>query len=289
MKPVDFVFRFDPQNPHLKSPPGDAASARRLLEDGNRLFAQWIDRCEADDAGGPSQFVIHYNPQDLGLTPAAGEAAKQAPFAVLVGCSDARVPAEMIFGQARNNLFVVREAGNVLSEGCLGSIDFALNHLSHSIHIIVVLGHTGCGAVAAAVDTYLNPWAYLARTPSYPLRSIVDRVFVPVRKAAKALEGVLGPGAASRPGYREALLETAVFLNTAQGAYNLRREVENLDKLDVQVVYGVFDLVRHRVKLMPGPIDPAENRLADAPVTLEEFEQLARRMAEAVAPAELRK
>ena len=72
---------------------------------------------------------------------------KQAPFAVVIGCSDARVPTEMIFGQGFNDLFVIRVAGNVLGDVCLGSIDFAVEALSESVKLLVVLGHSGCGAV----------------------------------------------------------------------------------------------------------------------------------------------
>ena len=68
-----------------------------------------------------------------------------APFAVVVGCSDARVPTEMIFGQGFNDLFVIRVAGNVLGDVCLGSIDFAVNALSESVKVVVMLGHSGTG------------------------------------------------------------------------------------------------------------------------------------------------
>ena len=158
--------------------------ARRELETGNLRYARWVDHCtQARTSGGdPPSYVVPCTATDLGILSVEGTAVKQAPFAILLGCSDARVPAEMIFGQLRNNLFVVRVAGNVLSEEHQGSIEYALHHLAESIRIIVVLGHTNCGAVSAAVDTYLNPWAYLTTAPSPALRSIVDRLFVPVRK-----------------------------------------------------------------------------------------------------------
>ena len=65
------------------------------------------------------------NGLEVGMFRTQGEMPKQAPFAVVVGCSDARVPTEMIFGQGFNDLFVIRVAGNVLGDVCLGSIDFA--------------------------------------------------------------------------------------------------------------------------------------------------------------------
>ena len=157
-----------------------------------------------------------------------------------------------------------------------------LHHLAESVRIIVVLGHTNCGAVSAAVDTYLNPWAYLTTAPSSALRSILDRLFVPVRKAASALETIWGADAATQPNYRAALIETAVAVNAMQSAYKLRLALEQEDRKEIQVVYGIFDLVTHRVWTAP----PADSRatyrevvLADAPSSLAEFEELAIRVA----------
>jgi len=288
MKPIDFIYRYDPGQPDARSLPADAAEAQKVLEAGNRLFARWTDTClgeRRNAAAEPPAFIVPCGPLDLGL-PTEGAAAKQAPFAVLLGCSDARVPAEIIFGQVRNNMFVVRVAGNVLSEECLGSIDYALHHMKDSIRIIVVLGHTGCGAVSAAVDTYLNPWAYLATAPSFALRSIVDRIMAPVRKGADALETIWGPAARQEPGYREALVETSVFINVVQAAYNLRLELLREGNRGVKVVYGVFDLVTHRVKTAPAAQPNATMReviLADAPASLQEFEEMAVRVAIRVA------
>jgi carbonic anhydrase len=279
VQPIDFIYRFDPANQEPRPLPQSADEARRVLEDGNRLFARWIDTCRG--SGSPAdetRFIVHYRAQDLGLADAAGQAVKQAPFAVLLGCADARVPAEIIFGQARNNLFVVRLAGNVLTEEGAGSIDYAVEHLRDSVRLVAVLGHTSCGAVSAAVDTYLNPWAYLAKTGTHGVRSIVNRIFVPVRKAANALERVWGADAAQLPGYRAALLETAVYVNAAQTAYNLRQEYA---QAGVEVVYGVFDLVAHRVRALPpgGDAAAAEVALAAAPASVPEFEELAVRVA----------
>lgn len=280
MKSIDFIYRFDPTSPHLKPPPADAAAAQRVLEEGNLLFSRWVDSCKVETPSAEqTTFISYYHPQDLGLPTPTGEAAPQAPFAVLLGCADARVPAEIIFGQARNNLFVVRLAGNILTDGCIGSIEYALQHLSKSVRLVAVLGHTRCGAVSAAVDTYLEPWSYLANT-THGIRSIVNLILVPVRKAANALEHVWGPDAARVPGYREALIETTVYVSTAQTAFSLRQELKGY--ADVKVVYAVFDLVTHRIWTLPD--DPKVSasghvRLAEAPETLAEFEELAVRVA----------
>lgn len=284
MNPIDLIYRFDPDNLEIKPPPATADEARRLLEEGNRRFARWVDSCvqaQDSDAAVPG-FVVPCAAPDLGMPTAEGAAAKQTPFAVLFGCSDARVPAETIFGQLRNNLFVVRVAGNVLSDECMGSIEFAVHNLADSIRIIVVLGHTSCGAVSAAVDTYLKPWNYLAKVPSPALRSIVDRLFVPVRKAASALDEACGGNAARQPGYREALIETAVAVNAIQSAYNIRQALDLEGKQAVKVVYGVFDLITHRVWTAPRADAKATFReviLADAPSSLAEFEELSNRIA----------
>jgi carbonic anhydrase len=283
MKPIDFVYRFDPARREPRPVPADAAAARRALEDGNHLFSRWIDSCQQDQPAPADQmFVVHYHAEDLGLPAADGQPVKQAPFAVLLGCADARVPAEIIFGQSRNNLFVVRVAGNVLSDECLGSVDFAVNHLSDSVRIIVVLGHTRCGAVMAAVDTYLNPWSYLEKTTTHALRTIVDRIFIPVRKACGALEKAGGPAVVSESQYRNSLVETAVFVNTAQTAYDLRRAMVEIGRDDLPVVYGVFDLLTHRLQTIPEhrPDTPVGDiHLAQAPADLAEFEALTDLMA----------
>ncbi|MBY0526650.1 MAG: hypothetical protein K2R98_24855 [Gemmataceae bacterium] len=283
MKPIDFTYRFDPSQPIAKEPE-TADEAQRILEAGNRLFARWTDSCLRDsgDTTGPNSFIVPCTPSDLGMPTPEGLATKQAPFAALLGCSDARVPAEIIFGQVRNNMFVVRVAGNVLTDEALGSIEYALHHLKDSMRLIVVLGHTGCGAVSATVDTYLNPWNYLANAPSRALRSIVDQLMAPVRKSADAVRSVWGPNASDMPGYREVLIETAVFVNVVQAAYNLRLEQEQAGRTNVKVVYGVFDLLTHRIWTAPPDDSKATIRevvLARAPTSLEEFEELSVRVA----------
>ena len=151
MKTIDYVYRFDPNNPSVKPPPPDHEAARKVLEDGNRMFSQWMESCRTSSfSTGEPRYVIQCNGLEVGMNRAVGAMPKQAPFAVVVGCSDARVPTEMLFGQGFNDLFVIRVAGNVLGDECQGSIDFALGALSESVKVLVVLGHSGCGAVKAA-------------------------------------------------------------------------------------------------------------------------------------------
>nr|WP_303652703.1 carbonic anhydrase [Paludisphaera mucosa] len=148
------------------------------------------------------------------------------PYALVLGCSDARAPIEQIFDQSPNDLFVIRVAGNVLGTERLGSIDYAVRNLGGSLALLLVLGHRGCGAVTAAVDLYLAPQDYPDLGLTHALRSLVDRILIAVRGASKAIERVCGPSAKDRPGYRDALIETSVYLNAALTAFDVRREVE---------------------------------------------------------------
>ena len=101
----------------------------------------------------------------------------QNPFAIILGCSDARVPAEIIFDQGLGDLFVVRVAGNIVAPSLIGSVEFAAERFGTKL--VVVLGHTGCGAILATLEELRRP----TESQSPNLRSIVDRV----RPAVEAL------------------------------------------------------------------------------------------------------
>ncbi len=288
MNSIDYIYRFDPENPSAKPLPRDAEAARKVLEDGNRMFSQWMESCRTStlSTGGP-RYVVSCNALEVGMLRTQGEMPKQMPFAVVVGCSDARVPTEMLFGQGFNDLFVIRVAGNVLGDVCVGSIDFALNGLSESVRVVVMLGHSGCGAVTAAVDAYLRPVKFWSKPISPMLRSLTQRIFVSVREAANGFEEVWGRDAANMPGYREALIEASVCVNAAQAAFALRQEVEERGKWEIEVLYGVHNIRNHQVCM---PVDPSsprsdENvRLAHAPTNPKEFHVLAVQMAQILKP-----
>jgi len=95
---------------------------------------------------------------------------KQTPFAIILGCSDARVPAEIVFDQGLGDLFVIRVAGNIVSPSQIGSVEFAAARFG--VRLVVVLGHSQCGAIRATIEELLQP----AENQSRNLRSIVDRV-----------------------------------------------------------------------------------------------------------------
>ena len=94
----------------------------------------------------------------------------QAPVAIVLACSDSRVPVELVFDQGFGDLFVIRVAGNVVAPCQIGSIEFAVNQFG--THLVVVLGHSNCGVVIAALEEVA-----LEQTHHSPnLRAIVDRV-----------------------------------------------------------------------------------------------------------------
>lgn len=123
-----------------------AREALERLQEGNRRFVE--------SASGP-----------VGRPSAA-----QQPFAIVLGCSDSRVPAELVFGQGFGDLFVIRVAGNIVAPSQVGSVEFAAERFE--TRLAVVLGHTQCGAVAATLEQLREPQS--GQSPN--LRAIVDRI-----------------------------------------------------------------------------------------------------------------
>ena len=97
-------------------------------------------------------------------------AAGQEPFAIILGCSDSRVPAEIVFDQGLGDLFVIRVAGNIVAPSQIGSVEFAADR--YGTRLVVVLGHSQCGAILATIDELTRPTINQSRN----LHSIVDRV-----------------------------------------------------------------------------------------------------------------
>jgi carbonic anhydrase len=278
---MDVVYRYDSFEPIVHQPIADADEAMAYLERGHNRYATIVRQVHREMMGGPAseQIVIPSNPLSFGLPRLSGTAVAQTPFALVLGCSDARAPVEQIFDQSPNDVFVVRVAGNVLGVECLGSIDYAVANLGKSLKLVVVLGHSTCGAVSAAVDSYLAPKNYAQIAFTHALRSLVDRIQTAVRGAANALEGVGGASISQRPEYRDALIETAVYLNAAVTAYDVQREIKQPSAADIRVVYSVFDLVNHRVRADPRKDAPV---FAEVPGGAEDFSQLGTKIAKSV-------
>ena len=174
MKTVEIIYRYSSPGAPTRPRPHNAEAARLRLSDGNHAFGTLLDGLS--QGAGRARRVIDVDPRDLGLLQGEHSAPTQHPFAVVLGCSDARVPIELIFNEGPNDLFVVRVAGNGLCHDVLGSLWYALEHLHESLRLVVILGHSGCGAVSAAVDAFLHPLGYISVSTSYSLRGILDRL-----------------------------------------------------------------------------------------------------------------
>lgn len=258
---MDLIYRYDPFLPIQIDSAPDAAAAMQILYQGNLRLTSVVSQLQRSIAGDAieKQIVVPICPVNLGLPLWAGAVPQQKPFALVLGCSDARVPVEAIFDQSFNDLFVVRVAGNVLGTECLGSIDFAVRNFPESLKLVVVLGHTSCGAVSAAVETYLSPRDYADIKFTHSLRSLVNRIMICVRGAANALSLECGRNVAQHPSYKDALKEVAIYLNAAITAFDLQREIASVASPDLRVVYGVYDLATLFVTAVPDrqPVAPS--------------------------------
>lgn len=262
---IEIVYRLDPNVQPFR--PSSADEATRTLEKGNERFASLDSRGREGDV----REVIDVNPRSIGISGIEGVPPKQTPFAAVLGCSDSRAPVDLVFERAVNDLFVVRVAGNVLGNECLGSLEYALANLE-TIKVFIVLGHTNCGALTTAVDAFLAPIQYPNMAVSQGLRSIVDRLFVSIRWASMMLEEVAGAEVTIKPSYRRALVETSAIVNAALQAMTLRQEIGQ------DVAYGVYDLVSRRVRV---PRASAEDdfTLQVPPADLDELNELGRAIA----------
>jgi len=150
---------------------------------------------------------------------------EQEPMAIVLGCSDARVPAEIIFDQGLGDLFVIRVAGNIVAPSQVGSVEFAAS--AFGTRLVVVLGHSNCGAVHATLEQLSRPM----RDQSRNLRSIVDRI-------RPAVEGLLER---VPPHDAQTLEQHAVRANIRMSSAHLRHGSELLEQLiakDGLVVVG---------------------------------------------------
>ncbi len=141
---------------------------------------------------------------------------EQQPFAIILGCSDSRVPAEIVFDQGLGDLFVIRVAGNIVAPSQVGSVEFAADRFG--TRLVVVMGHTQCGAIIATLEELLSPGG---NAHSRNLRSIVDRV-------RPSVEGLLSTNLKHD---REALIRQAGRANIRAAVDHLRHGSEVLEQL----------------------------------------------------------
>ena len=175
-----------------------------------------LDRLQA----GNLRFVSNVRSGQAPTTPPRLDelASVQEPFAIILGCSDSRVPAEIVFDQGLGDLFVIRVAGNIVAASQIGSIEFAAARFS--TRLVVVLGHSQCGAVQATLEELQQP----SQNQSKNLRFIVDQI----RPAVEPLLAVEhGAG-------RDGLLRAAVRANICASVNHLRHGSEVLEDLIAQ-------------------------------------------------------
>ena len=166
----------------------------------------------------------------------------QEPFAIILGCSDSRVPAEIVFDQGLGDLFVIRVAGNIVAPSQIGSVEFAVSKFG--TRLVVVLGHSRCGAVEATLDELRRP-----SKQSRFLYSIVDRV-------RPSVEPLL---ATPLRDDREALMRDAVRANVRVSASQLRHGSELLESLSsdgLLVVGAEYSLESGMVEFFDGMPQP---------------------------------
>jgi carbonic anhydrase len=176
-----------------------AQEALDRLREGNRRFVS--------DVGARDPLASQTRRREL--------TAGQEPFAIILGCSDSRVPAELVFDQGLGDLFVIRVAGNIVAPSQVGSVEFAAARFGTPL--VVVLGHSRCGAILATLEELGRP----AENQSRNLRSIVNRI----RPCVEAL-------VEAEPGHDpEALVPLAVRANIRASADHLRHGSEVLEQL----------------------------------------------------------
>lgn len=178
-------------------------------------------------------------------------AQQHQPFAIVLGCSDSRAPAEILFDQGLGDLFVIRVAGNIVAPSQIASVEFAAQRFG--IPLVVLMGHTGCGAIEATLEAIARP----QDESLHPLRSIVDRV-------RPAIEPLTHTELARDP--RE-LRRQCVRANVRSGANHLRHGSPAVERLvlegHVSVVGAEYDLESGIVDFfdgVPSPTDPPSVR-----------------------------
>jgi carbonic anhydrase len=278
MKVVDIIYRYETRDVSARPLPADCNAALLRLNDGNSNFAALLDHVKSESG---IQRIIPVDPRDLGLDSDVAGTPKQRPFAAVLGCSDARVPIELIFNEGPNDLFVIRVAGNGLGMEVLGSLKYAVDHLGGTLKLIAVLGHSGCGAITTAVDVFLNTGNYVAIAAKHSIRSILDRSLIVVQASANKLLSTFGPGVTNNLGYRQALIEASIVTNAALSAYSIQQEFIAHELPELRAAYGVYILETREVwapcsgningtGLAEAPFDPAGfARFGDAVVQSE--------------------
>ena len=198
----------------------DAPEALQRLIEGNRRYASNVRSVDS---------MISHNRRDDLLD------RKQSPMAIILGCSDARAPAETVFDCGLGDLFVIRVAGNIVAPSQIGSIEFAAERFG--TRLVVVMGHTRCGAIDAAYEAISG----VAEAQSKNLASIVDRI-----------RPVIEPVVVGATGDPAAIKRAAIRANVHQSVLGLRRGSEILARM---VDDGGLTIIGSELDLQTGVVD----------------------------------
>jgi carbonic anhydrase len=196
--------------------------ARRALErllEGNARFVQHLISVEILSGHLDRDKLVH----------------GQRPIAAILGCSDSRAPAELVFNQGLGDLFVIRVAGNVVAPSLVGSVEYAVSQLD--VPLVVVMGHTHCGAVQATIHALRSPGGQVTAN----IRDIVQRI-------RPAVEGLLARAPASEP----ALLDAAIRANVLRAAQQLQH---GSPLLEAMVQEGQATVVPALYRLESGQVE----------------------------------
>ena len=197
-----------------------AADALKRLNEGNQRFVSGISSSQ--------RRVYHERRKEL--------VAGQSPYAIILGCADSRVPVNVVFDEGLGDLFVIRVAGNIVDEAITGSVEYAAANLGSKL--VVVLGHTHCGAVSATLQEMQQP----TNTLSSNLRFIVDSIEPAVRILANENSG----------SNSSELVSDAVKANVLQSVANLQATSSILTDL---VATGGLKFVGARYNLESGVVE----------------------------------
>lgn len=202
-----------------------AAEALERLREGNRRFVSGTQGRDTDLCRSPTPELC----------------AKQEPCAIILGCSDSRVPAEIVFDQGLGDLFVIRVAGNIVAPSLVGSVEFAAEKFG--TRLVVVLGHSECGVILAGLDAMRQPT--VSQSPN--LKSIVDKVRPVIEESLRLNQG-------RDP---EDIVRHAVRANVSASANHLRHDSEILARLietdGLLVVGAEYSLETGEVEFFDSP------------------------------------
>jgi len=196
--------------------PADPAAALKRLMDGNDRFVRDEPR-----------------PQHVGRKWRQMLTKQQQPYATILGCSDSRVPPELVFDEGFGDLFIMRVAGNVIADDVMGSLAYAANHLRTKL--FVVMGHEGCGAVTAAVESLLGN----SKEPEH-IESLLQMITPGLKQIDRGLP-------------RSQLISAAVEANVR---YSMRhvahcpQAAQALEEKRALLVGAVYDLETGKVRLL---------------------------------------